>query len=238
MTSPDGFDDSSDPAANEIPQRRRIVDAATGVFRVHGLAGARTLQIAEAAGVNESALFRHFKSKEDIFLAAVFEPLEDVVAEVLVDIDRLNGADEKTRMRTFLAEMERQLSLAVDLTPLLGVGLFSDPVLGRKFYNERLWPLFQRWAGGTEFALRGRPHRNVEPLTMIMTIWGMCYGIAIDALTRGVDVDVHSQSRWLGNLMFYGMASDDLDQRDSGRGSRTRTGSALPPPDAESDTAK
>lgn len=226
VTSPNSSDDSSDPV-DEIPQRRRIVDAATRVFRAHGLAGARTSQIAEAADVNESALFRHFKSKEDIFLAAVFEPLEDVVVEVLVDIDRINGADEKTRMRTFLAEMERQLALAVDLTPLLGVGLFSDPQLGRRFYNERLWPLFQRWAGGTEFALRGRPHRNVDPLTMIMTIWGMCYGIAIDALTRGVDVDIHSQARWLGDLLYYGMASQPADRLASGRRSRSRK--KLPP---------
>ncbi|AKK25484.1 TetR/AcrR family transcriptional regulator [Mycobacterium sp. EPa45] len=192
--------------AGENPQRALIVEAATAVFRSHGLAGARTFEIAKAAGVSESALFRHFRSKEDIFFAAVFEPLEAVVAEVLVDIDRLNDADEKTRTRTFLAEMERQLALAVDLTPLLGVGLFSDPALGRTFYNERLWPLFQRWAGGTEFALRGRPHRDVDPLTMIMTIWGMCYGIALDAMMRGVDVDVHGQARWLGDLLYYGMA--------------------------------
>jgi len=151
-------------------------------------------------------MFRYFKSKEDIFFAAVFEPLEAVVAEVLGDIDRISDADEKTRMRTFLAEMERQLALAVDLTPLLGVGLFSDPKLGRAFYNERLWPLFQRWAGGTEFALRGRPHRDIDPRTIIMTIWGMCYGIALNAMVRGVEVNVHDQARWLGDLLYHGMA--------------------------------
>lgn len=217
--TPRSTDDSIDPV-DEIPQRRRIVEAATDVFRAYGLAGTRTLHIAQAAGVNESALFRHFKSKEDIFLAAVFEPLEEVVVEILVDIDRINGADEKTRMRTFLGEIERQLALAIELTPLLGVGLFSDPELGRKFYNERFWPLFQRWAGGTEFALRGRPHRDVEPLTMIMTIWGMCYGIALDALTRGVDVDVSSQARWLGDLLYYGMAGDGAERQASGQRSR------------------
>jgi len=217
--TPRSFDDSIDPV-DEIPQRRRIVDAATGVFRAHGLAGARTSHIAEAAGVNESALFRHFKSKEDIFLAAVFEPLEEVVVEILVDIDRINGADEKTRMRTFLVEMERQLALAIELTPLLGVGLFSDPELGRRFYNERFWPLFERWAGGTEFALRGRPHRDVEPTTIIMTIWGMCYGIALDALTRGVAVDVPFQARWLGDLLYYGMAGGGDERHARGRRSR------------------
>lgn len=226
MTPLPGSDDPGDQIG-EIPQRRRIVDAATGVFRAHGLAGARTSQIAEAAGVNESALFRHFKSKDEIFLAAVFEPLEDVVAGVLVDIDRINGADEKTRMRTFLAEMERQLAVAIDLTPLLGVGLFSDPQLGRRLYNERLWPLFQRWAGGTEFALRGRPHGNVEASTMIMTLWGMCYGIALDALTRGVDVDVHSQARWLGDLLYDGMETVD-DRGVAPRRARPRKRAAPP----------
>lgn len=44
--------------------RERILEAAREVFAQHGSAGATTRRIAEAAGVNEVTLFRHFGSKE------------------------------------------------------------------------------------------------------------------------------------------------------------------------------
>lgn len=44
--------------------RQRILDAAREVFAQHGSIGATTRRIAEAAGVNEVTLFRHFGSKE------------------------------------------------------------------------------------------------------------------------------------------------------------------------------
>jgi TetR/AcrR family transcriptional regulator len=58
--------------------RMRILDAALSVFAVHGLAGARTEQIASAAGVNKALLYYYFDSKEKLYSAA----LETVSARV------------------------------------------------------------------------------------------------------------------------------------------------------------
>ncbi len=56
----------------------RILDAALSAFAVHGLAGARTEQIASAAGVNKALLYYYFDSKEKLYSAA----LETVSARV------------------------------------------------------------------------------------------------------------------------------------------------------------
>ncbi len=58
--------------------RMRILDAALSEFAVHGLAGARTEQIASAAGVNKALLYYYFDSKEKLYSAA----LETVSARV------------------------------------------------------------------------------------------------------------------------------------------------------------
>lgn len=52
------------PHAGGLSARERILDAAREVFAQHGSVGATTRRIAEAAGVNEVTLFRHFGSKE------------------------------------------------------------------------------------------------------------------------------------------------------------------------------
>jgi len=51
--------------------RERILDAAIREFSEHGLAGARTEQIAIAAGVNKALLYYYFESKEKLYSAAL-----------------------------------------------------------------------------------------------------------------------------------------------------------------------
>ena len=49
----------------------RILDAALELISKDGLKATTTKAIAEAAGVNEVTLFRHFESKEKLFLAVI-----------------------------------------------------------------------------------------------------------------------------------------------------------------------
>jgi len=51
--------------------RSRILDAAVREFSENGMAGARTEQIAEIAGVNKALLYYYFKSKEALYRAAL-----------------------------------------------------------------------------------------------------------------------------------------------------------------------
>jgi len=51
--------------------RQRIIDAAVEIVAKVGYARATTKVIAEAAGVNEVTLFRHFGNKKNLFSAAI-----------------------------------------------------------------------------------------------------------------------------------------------------------------------
>ena len=51
--------------------KQRIIQAAAQVFGKMGYDGATTRAIAEAAGVNEVTLFRHFGNKKNIFMAVI-----------------------------------------------------------------------------------------------------------------------------------------------------------------------
>jgi len=52
-------------------RRRQIIEAAARVFAEKGMLGTRTREIAEAAGVNEALLYKHFESKEELFAEAI-----------------------------------------------------------------------------------------------------------------------------------------------------------------------
>jgi len=58
-------------------RRASIILAARQVFARYGLEGARTQQIAQAAGVSEALLFRHFPTKTHIYRAVLRSVIED-----------------------------------------------------------------------------------------------------------------------------------------------------------------
>jgi AcrR family transcriptional regulator len=59
--------------------RRLILDAAVRAFSANGYAGATTEQIADDAGVNNSVMYRNFRTKGDLFREAVLQPFVDAL---------------------------------------------------------------------------------------------------------------------------------------------------------------
>lgn len=75
--------------------RARILDAAVRQFSENGLAGARTEQIAEAAGVNKALLYYYFKSKEALYAAALESVAEGVRASSMAVLETDASAGER-----------------------------------------------------------------------------------------------------------------------------------------------
>ena len=77
------------PSAPPSGTRDRILGAAIEEFVEHGLAGARVDRIAERAGANKQLLYRHFRSKDGLFDAAVraiaarFDEIRQALPETL-----------------------------------------------------------------------------------------------------------------------------------------------------------
>ncbi|QGP80518.1 TetR/AcrR family transcriptional regulator [Sphingobium sp. CAP-1] len=65
------------PRLSGADRRNSIIAAAKAVFARYGLEGARTQQIAQAAGVSEALIFRHFATKTHIYRAVLREVIAD-----------------------------------------------------------------------------------------------------------------------------------------------------------------
>ena len=86
------------------PERRaQILDTAIALFGRHGYKGTTTKSLAQAAGVSEATIFKHFPTKNDLY-AAAFERRVGVGTEQLIQelqgyADR--GEDERL-LRTLI----------------------------------------------------------------------------------------------------------------------------------------
>lgn len=56
------------PAAQ---RKEQLLDTAVELFARHGFGGATTAELAKAAGVTEPIIYRHFRSKKDLFIAVI-----------------------------------------------------------------------------------------------------------------------------------------------------------------------
>jgi AcrR family transcriptional regulator len=87
------------PAAQ---RREQLLDVAETLFAQQGYSGATTAQIAKAAGVTEPIIYRHFKSKRDLFVALIERTGERTLALWRGDVS--DAEDPATRLARILAD--------------------------------------------------------------------------------------------------------------------------------------
>lgn len=137
-------------------RRQQILEAARRAFSRRGdVAGTTIRDIATEAGISEGNIYRHFDSKEELFVEAAVRPLQEAfergeqqMRELMPD---LPGADRHQLAVTYYREL---VGMLADLTPLLGLVLFGDPKYADPFYRDVLRPalteLGQLWTEAYE----------------------------------------------------------------------------------------
>jgi AcrR family transcriptional regulator len=73
------------------PTRQRLIDAAIELFKQHSVAGTSLQMISEELGLTKSAIYHHFRTRDEL-LTAVMEPLILVVAALVDTAESRRGA--------------------------------------------------------------------------------------------------------------------------------------------------
>jgi TetR/AcrR family transcriptional regulator, transcriptional repressor for nem operon len=84
--------------------RRRIVTAAAGEFREHGIVTTGLADLMKAAGLTHGGFYKHFKSKDDLLLESLregFREIEDTLAHAAEESPP--GEAWKAIVRTYLS---------------------------------------------------------------------------------------------------------------------------------------
>jgi AcrR family transcriptional regulator len=110
----------------------RILDAAERLLRTMGLARTTTKEIAWAAGCSEAALYKHYGSKEEIFVRVLHERLP----RILPLLAQYAAAPEGRPVREQLAEIARHAVLFYESTTPIGASLFAEPALLARHREE------------------------------------------------------------------------------------------------------
>jgi AcrR family transcriptional regulator len=176
--------------------RENIVEATERVLREKGLARSTTKEIARAAGYSEGTLYKHFESKEDLFLAVLAERLPSFVALV----EELPARVGRGTLRETLEEAaSTALVFYGEIVPM-AASIFSDPGLlarhregirergaGPRMVNEALAAYLD-----AEKRL-GRVREDADPEAAAALILGACYQRAFFRSYLGEDVPAEGE---------------------------------------------
>jgi len=126
--------------------RNRLLEGALEQFNRHGFAKTAMADIAEAAGISRTSLYKHFSNKEDVFKALS---------------ERMNARVYNDVMAAFAAEngWEDRLSSVINARVGWVYELLHASEFGRELINEK-----NRICGGVILAANDRFHALVAEL--------------------------------------------------------------------------
>ncbi|TCM20611.1 TetR family transcriptional regulator [Novosphingobium sp. PhB165] len=157
-------------------RRQEIIAAAREAFVRSSFAGARTRDIAEAAGVNQATLFKHFPTKEKLFEEAVLQPLIEALRVVQGRVEVYQAAETPEEMGKLAQPATMQHLAAMQETlPLLVTALFSDLERGRRLYRDHIEPLIRKRGAVLEPLVK----EGVDPEFVGLAGFGMMFAVAM-----------------------------------------------------------
>jgi TetR/AcrR family transcriptional regulator len=180
-------------ARNAEQSREAILKAAVREFAQEGVAGARTDEIARAAGVNKALLYYYFKDKEGLYgavLDCTFTGLRERVIPIL-DSD-LNAGEKIVRYVSAYFDYLAQSPFLPRLVQLemMRAGRNPSPHL-KKLVTRHFRPLLERVAKTFDEGIVSGEFRTVDPMQFLPSIVGMCvhYFISAPVLRIFLDAD-------------------------------------------------
>ncbi|HEY1947701.1 MAG TPA: TetR/AcrR family transcriptional regulator [Bryobacteraceae bacterium] len=125
--------------------KERIIEAAAPVFNRNGFVGTSLSDLMEATGLQKGGIYRHFKSKEELAVAA-FDHAWQVARKIRwLDVDKTEGAIGQ--LQKLVANfVERRTGLVQGGCPVLNTAIDSDD--GNPVLRENVRKALQQWAKG------------------------------------------------------------------------------------------
>lgn len=156
-------------------RRLQILRVAVRLFSQHGFRGATTKVIAQAAGISEAMVFRHFATKEELF-AAILD--HKACAEGLGDpcelvADAVRRKDDRAVFEILAYTALKQHEHDPEFMRLLLHAALEEHQLTQMFWDTYMVRIYEFLGSYIEERQRDGAFREVEPRVVVRALIGM-----------------------------------------------------------------
>ncbi|CAL9488571.1 TetR/AcrR family transcriptional regulator [Streptomyces sp. ICN988] len=192
------------------PARERILDAAHELMLTVGLARATTKEIARVAGCSEAALYKHYASKEELFIRVLSERLPRLTPL----LRGLAAEPGRAPIEDNLTEIARQAALFYEQSFPIAASLYAQTQLKRR-HDDTMRELGtgpHLPIEGLDAYLRaeqaaGRVRSDADTFAAASLLLGACAqrAFAYEATPTGVRPPVDAFARRLARTLLAGL---------------------------------
>jgi AcrR family transcriptional regulator len=166
-------------------RKKSILKAARRAFSETGDVNGTTIKvIAQHSGISEGVIYRHFESKEQLFFEAVVEPLREAVDELVTaaeDVDRDEPLTPERQLTTLNGLYQQLISTLKEVLPLLGLVLFGDPQVARRFYKEDFAVAMDRLGNAWSEVESRYDYKLESPEITARAVMGIALSLALES---------------------------------------------------------
>lgn len=176
------------PAAK---RREQLLDVAAELFSTRGYAGATTAQIAKVAGITEPIIYRHFKSKRDLFVALIERTGRQTLEQWERDLDGVD--DPGARLAKIINEnpMVSESGKKGYRVLLQSISEVEDPLIHKAVSDHmiRLHAFITREIERAQETHKVTNRFSAGVIAWVLVNVGMGYGVlsAMDVPSHGFD---------------------------------------------------
>jgi AcrR family transcriptional regulator len=165
-------------------KRQEIVATAWKVFREKGFDGASMSDVAERLGGSKATLYRYYKSKEELFAAALEQMIGESGRQTFAGL--WDEGDLKPRLLefalTYMANRMRADTIAIERA-LIAEGDRSD--LGERLRRQFVEPYWRRLAAVFNHEMRAARLRTGDPLVATWHFRGLIEADLVERRLHG-----------------------------------------------------
>ncbi|HZQ77920.1 MAG TPA: TetR/AcrR family transcriptional regulator [Acidimicrobiia bacterium] len=216
------------PAAE---RREQLLAAARQAFAAGEVGGTTVESIARVAGVTPAVIYQHFANKEELYSAAIVEPLHDAVQTAVARARALTEASLRSGPGHVSDNVEARrlteqfygsvLSSLVDIVPLLGLVLFGEAGRARDFYKAALVPALEELESAMiAFSDQRTREPDFSPAVAARIVIGTCLMFALEMRLDPGHVDFDRIAAQIATVMLEGMGALLPDRPKPARRSR------------------
>ncbi len=182
--------------------RRLILQAAHHPFIEQGYRAVSTRQIAAACGITQPALYRHFATKQELYIAVLLEMLQQTQTRVVRLVERHEGVLQRLRLvaRMLPATWENAGQMFHDIEYELDAG--GRTTLSEAFMNQVVQPIASLFEEGiAQGILRDVEHGGLAPIETVFVL----FRLLNDNNASGPRHHAQNTDRML-EILLYGLA--------------------------------
>jgi AcrR family transcriptional regulator len=197
---------------NSEYRRRQILECATELFASQGFEGTTTREIAEAAGVNEAIIFRHFPTKDELYWEVIETKCREGKGRARIQERIRAGGTHAQVFRSIAEDFFVRRENDPDLGRLLLFTALENHKLSSRIFRTHIAEIYEEVADYIRLEIEAGRFRRIDPLLAARGFFGMLvYHFLIQELFGGKKyqkLNMREVADTLTDIWLRGMAAD------------------------------